>query len=93
MKVICIDDSYRPECIPASVWIKKGQEYTILRVSRAKLGDSIIIELVESDLTPYAPYKGYRHSRLTLPKTDLNKETEDIVNKLEEEFKNDLVCS
>ena len=59
-KVICIDDSHRPNEIPASRWIKKGQAYTVDKVGKDFQGVYFFF-LKEVEGTP--PYLGFNINR------------------------------
>jgi len=73
MKVICIDNSNKPENIPDEEWLEEGMIYTIvdvveLNLQKGKLG----ISLEELKLTEAsAPYQYYSLERfLVFPFTD-----------------------
>lgn len=64
MIVICINDSNRPNEIPASKWIKKGNEYTIIDTIKCNVqGGKRALIFEEIDLTGCEPYKGFDESR------------------------------
>lgn len=65
IKVICIDDSNRPPDVPLTNWIKKEQEYTVVRVGMNKLTQDEYFVLQEIHPTP--PYGGYKVNRFRLP--------------------------
>lgn len=63
-KVICINDSNKPNEIPNSQWVKKGSIYTVTKVSRMLIQGGIIgFELAEINLDGCAPYKYYSAER------------------------------
>jgi hypothetical protein len=65
MKVICIDDSHRPAEVPVNQWIKKGEEYTVIKVVNC-LGQGIKgYELAEVKINA-ALYKYFAASRFRL---------------------------
>jgi hypothetical protein len=37
MKVTCIDDSHKPNSISLPYWVKKDEEYTIVKIVTSKL--------------------------------------------------------
>ena len=88
MKVICINDTGKPECIPSSHWVKKGEKYTVLRASRSLMTSEIIIELEEIDLSSFAPYKGFKPDRfgLDIPSKESNEFADKLIEELEKEF-------
>lgn len=64
-KVVCINDFNRPPEIPTSCWIKKGEEYTVVRVGMNKLTQEEYFVLQE--VQPTLPYGGYHVRRFRLP--------------------------
>ena len=64
MKVICIDDSYKPNSISNSHWIKKGETYTVVKISQNMLSREMffILEEVEPDDKTFGGYKVNRFS-------------------------------
>lgn len=56
MKVLCIDDRNRPEEVPATHWVKKGEEYNIIRVCKLNIQGLLGVQLAEIDLSPFEPY-------------------------------------
>ncbi len=61
MKVTCIDDTHKPNEVQQKNWIKKGQEYTALRLYRNPLSGEQFFALEE--VQPDAPYAGYKVQR------------------------------
>lgn len=63
-KVICINDSNKPNDIPQSQWVKKGSIYTVTNVVKMLIQDGIYgFELAEINLEGCAPYKYYSAER------------------------------
>lgn len=63
MIVKCIDDSYRPNDIPLSYWIKKESIYTVIN-SYKDMNGTLLFELEEIDLKPLGLlYKGFSANR------------------------------
>ena len=63
-KVICINDSNKPNDIPQSQWVKKGSIYTVTKVVKMLIQDGIYgFELAEINLEGCAPYKYYSAER------------------------------
>ncbi len=84
MLVICIDDSHRPNDIPTSQWIVKGNEYTVIGVYKMNMQNGILgYDLAEINLNGCAPYKYYASSRFRVK--ELKPEVE-AVEKVEEEL-------
>ncbi len=64
MPVICIDDAGRPNEIPTSRWIKKGEKYHIIEIAKMTLQGNIYgCKLAERDNDDLAPYAYFRLSR------------------------------
>lgn len=58
MKLICINDSARPQEIPTTHWVKKGQPYTAIKFDKLLAhGNRMGVQLEEIDLKPFAPYQ------------------------------------
>jgi hypothetical protein len=64
IKVVCLDDNNRPNEIPFSKWIKKGQEYTIVQFDWINQMNRILgVKLAEIDLSSCFPYLYFRADR------------------------------
>jgi hypothetical protein len=69
-EVICINDQNRPDGIPTSKWIKKGNPYTVVEVAKLIVQGGIIgFKLAEIDLSDCAPYQFFDSSRFALSTT------------------------
>ena len=67
-KVICIHDEDRPNDIPTSRWVVKGEEYTVIKIERMNMqGNTLGYELEEIDLTPFFPYTRFGAWRFGIP--------------------------
>ena len=78
-KVICIHDHERPNDIPTSRWVVKGQEYTVIKVERMHLhAGTLGYELEEIDLEeccfPYTRFAAWRFAVPMLQFTTAHKE-------------------
>lgn len=63
-KVRCINDKDQPNVIPIDKQVKKGIEYTVIKVTRCNIqGGTISLTLEEIDLTGCEPYTGFDHRR------------------------------
>lgn len=72
MKVQCINDSDRPESIPKSLFVVKGQMYTVIEVSK-DMHDIEYYVLAEIDLRSLGTsYKGFNSNRFA-PIENINK--------------------
>lgn len=81
-EVICIDDTHKPAEIPNSMWVKKGNPYTVEDVKRMVPQAGILgFKLREIQLVGCAPYEYYSSHRFALvqPK-GLMEQVEEILN-------------
>ena len=63
-KVICINDTNKPNDIPISQWVKKGSIYTVTKVVKMIIqGGTYGFDLAEINLDGCAPYKYYASER------------------------------
>ena len=84
MKVECINSSSRPNDIPLSQWVIKGNEYTVIGVWKMNMQGGILgFELAEINLNGCAPYKYYAADRFKIK--ELQPEVA-VEEKLEEEL-------
>ena len=89
MKVICIDDRNRPNDIPTSKWVKKGKEYTIIKVDKILMQGGILgCQLEEIDLSDCFPYNYFSLNRFAPAEPD-NKASE--IKEKELELEEELV--
>jgi hypothetical protein len=71
---ICIDDSNRPETIPISKWVKKGDPYTITYTCKVLPQGILAVSLYEKPLGPlYAPFEYFAARRFAVDAKDLEK--------------------
>lgn len=63
MRVICIDDTFKPADIPNSYWIKKNNEYTVINAYN-DINGILLFELLEINLKELGGlYKGFAANR------------------------------
>jgi len=74
-KIICLDDSNRPNDIPISKWIKRNEIYTLIRIDKMNMQNGELgFELEEIDLSdcfPYTRFAAYRFGVLINPKSEV----------------------
>jgi len=76
-EVICIDAANRPNDIPTSKWIIKGNDYTVIKVSKMNIQGGILgYQLAEVNLEGCAPYLFYAASRFKIKEIQPNKTVE-----------------
>jgi len=73
VKCICIDDTFKPEEIPNSHWVKKDHEYHITHVYFHPHQQISGVELAELDLSNFFPYQTYRITRFAFDKENFLK--------------------
>ncbi len=75
MKIICIDDSHKPESISSKHWVVKGEEYTPVKIVTSKLTriPFFVLEEIKPD-DPY--YGGYRINRFGITQKQLDEAIE-----------------
>ena len=57
MKVICLDDSNRPNEVKLTNWVKKDKDYTVVKLLYNPIQNKRFFVLEE--VQPDAPYGGY----------------------------------
>jgi hypothetical protein len=68
-KVICRDDSMKPNDISNKNWVKKNEKYTVVKMCISKLtGDKYF---VLNEIQPESPYGGYNIKRFSIPSEDI----------------------
>lgn len=88
MKVICINDSDRPNDIPLSKWVKKDQVYTVIEVAKLSMQSGKLgFKLAEINLDGCFPYLYYAASRFRPVVPTQNEWTENTLERLLEEAK------
>lgn len=74
MKVICINDKNKPNEIPNSRWIKKGEKYTIIKLMVMKMqGDIAGVKIAEINNDDLFPYTYFRLDRFGISEEELEK--------------------
>jgi hypothetical protein len=68
-KVICTDDTHRPNEISSTQWIKKGEKYTVVKMCISKLSNDKYFILKE--VQPPAPWGGYNIKRFSIAPEDI----------------------
>jgi len=85
MRVTCINDSNRPNEVPLSRWVKKGEEYTIVKIDKmvqqGGIGGVKLEELNNDDLYPWSYFN---INRFTFSQKQLDEAIEKGEIKIEE---------
>lgn len=91
-KVICINDSNRPDGIPTSKWVKKGESYTVIEVAKMRIQGGLLgFKLEEINIDSCFPYQFFAASRFGIPIPLKQDETQELLDKLLEEAKKEAV--
>lgn len=82
-KVICIDNSNKPNDISSKHWVKKGEKYTIVKMCVSKLTNDkyFVLEEVKPDNPLYG---GYNINRFGVDINDLEELVKEKELELEE---------
>ncbi len=83
---VCIDDSRKPNAIPARKWPKKDRAYEVDWVGVSDRND-LIIHLVELKLGAESyPYTGFSHTRFRFNQKGDSQKAEESVKKMLKEL-------
>lgn len=82
-KVTCVNDGDRPNEVPASKWVKKGQRYTVIGYSLMHQQGIVGFLLEEVDLSGCDPYRYFHSSRFA--QADVDAFLEDVSEKVNED--------
>ena len=87
-KALCINDLERPNDIPTTHWVKRGQEYTVITMERMQMqGGQIGYELAEIDLLECCfPYTRFSAWRFAVPLSQFTEEYKEQEAPVEEEL-------
>lgn len=87
-EVICIDDTNKPNDIPLSKWIKKGNKYTVIEVSKMRIQGGLLgFKLEEINLTDCFPYQYFAARRFAVLVSPGQTWVEEELSRLLEEAK------
>lgn len=81
-KVICIDDTHRPNEISINNWVKKNEKYTVVKMCISKLTNDRYFVLEE--VQPPAPWGGYNIKRFSIAPEDIEELVENKELELEQ---------
>lgn len=85
MRVVCVNDSNKPDKVPTNQWIKKGNVYTVVRAVKMGIqANTLGFDLEEVNLSGCFPYEYYDAKRF-LPE-DMVKQEDVAVEIIEEEL-------
>lgn len=68
-KVICVDDTMKPNDISIKNWVIKGNSYTVVKMCISKLTNDKYFVLDE--IQPESPYGGYNIKRFAIAPEDI----------------------
>jgi len=87
VEVVCINDKNRPNEIPTSRWIKKGQTYNVIEVCKLNMQGIYGCKLAEINNDDLFPYQFFRLDRFAvkIDKEEFEKMLEEIdISELDE---------
>lgn len=87
-KVVCVNDSDRPDGIPTSRWVKKGIVYTVIEVKKLTVQNNKLgFKLEEINIDDCFPYQYFSASRFVpfIPPKDTT--LEETLDRILEEAK------
>lgn len=71
VRVICIDDRHRPNEVPVNRWVKKGEMYHVIEISRMNMqGGAYGCKLAEINNDDLFPFQYFRLERFAVPEDD-----------------------
>ena len=85
-KVVCINDSARPNDVPTSRWIKKGNEYTITSVCWMEQQGIYGCKLAEINNDDLFPYQFFALTRFAISEDTIKKAVQEKELELEEVY-------
>lgn len=89
-KVVCVDDSNRPNDIPLSKWVKKGHQYTVTKVAKLLVqGGTLGFKLEEINIDECFPYQYFAAHRFAIP-VHKDWDVESALERLLEEAKKEV---
>lgn len=92
-KVLCTNDSNRPNDIPLNKWVVKGHWYTVIKVDKLLIqGGRLGFKLEELNIDDCFPYQYFDPSRFAIP-MDLSNGVEEMLNDLLEQAKEESLTS
>jgi hypothetical protein len=87
LKVVCVNDAGRPNDVPTSRWVKKGENYTIIKVDKMLVQNSILgcklAEINNDDLFPYTHFALSRFRPLTEDEQMAETSVEELIKELD----------
>ena len=90
-EVTCIDDSNKPNDIPSSRWVKKGQKYTVIKVAKMLIQGGLVgFKLEELNIDEFFPYQffaAYRFAIQLKHAWDIEAQLEKLLEEAKEEVK------
>ena len=86
MNVTCIDDKNRPNEVPSTRWIKKGNKYTIIKVAYMTQQGIYGCKLEEINNDDLYPYSYFALSRFAVTEEEVEEAIEKKELELEEMY-------
>ena len=84
-RVVCINDTNRPDGIPANKWVKAGDIYTVIQVDKMKIMGGVLgFKLAEINIDDCFPYQYFMATRFGVFTTDKDWAEYELAKLLEE---------
>lgn len=91
MRVICINDSDKPNDIPLSKWVKKDEVYTVIEIARLNMQAGMLgFKLEEINLDDCFPYRYFAASRFAPLAPTKREWAEEVLKKISEEIEQEV---
>ncbi len=73
-KCVCLDDTNRPNEVPSTNWVKKGNSYHIIHIAQMVTQNNVLgVKLAEINNDAYFPYSFFSIKRFAMPIDELIK--------------------
>ena len=92
-RVQCLNAKNKPNDIPTSKWVKKGETYTVIDVKKLLIqGGKLGFKLEEINIDSCFPYQFFAASRFGIPVGEIMKqETEEMLDNLLKEAQEEVL--
>lgn len=89
--VVCINDSFRPDGIPTSKWVRKGEIYTVVEVGKMRRQGGLLgFKLKQINIDDCIPYQFFSADRFRMLQ-DNDLWVEQVLMEVVEEAKKELI--
>lgn len=86
-----MDDANRPDGIPSSKWVKKGEYYTVIKVAKLLIQGGILgFKLKEINIDDCLPYQFFSAHRFGIPIEQKSYTLDEMLDELLKEAKEEF---